>query len=51
MRKHYFDSLIKELGEATTSRYVSQAAIQKWGRTLPDKLLSYWNGSSIRSMS
>ncbi|MCU6223660.1 GAD-like domain-containing protein [Morganella morganii] len=43
MRDHYFDSLIKEFGEATTSRYVSQDAIQKWGRTLPEKLLSYWN--------
>ncbi len=42
MRDEAFSLFIDEVGEATTSRYVPETAIEKWKGKLPPLLLNYW---------
>lgn len=42
MRDEAFSLFIDEFGEATTSRYVPEAEIEKWKEKLPALLLNYW---------
>lgn len=49
MRDEVFSIFIGEVGEATTSRYVPEAEIEKWKGKLPELLLNYWRNEGWSS--